>query len=110
MMHSMLPKNSRALLNDLEAIEGVMDEKHNATLKAKAKEVTAASVASKGSSKKHPASGNSGELPVLKKARPSKFCQHCKAKGGPHLTHNTKECCRYDGNGNPVFVFYKVSP
>jgi hypothetical protein len=33
---------------------------------------------------------------------PSKFCQHCKAKGGPHLTHNTKECHRYDGNGNPV--------
>jgi hypothetical protein len=30
------------------------------------------------------------------------FCQHCKAKGGPHLTHNTKECCRYNGNGNSV--------
>jgi hypothetical protein len=30
------------------------------------------------------------------------FCQHCKAKGGPHLTHNIKECCRYDGMGNPV--------
>ncbi len=25
--------------------------------------------------------------------------------GGPHLTHNTKECRRYDGNGNPVFSF-----
>jgi hypothetical protein len=36
-------------------------------------------------------------------ARPSKFCQHRKAKGGPHLTHNTKECRRYDGNGNPLF-------
>jgi hypothetical protein len=33
------------------------------------------------------------------------FCQHCKVKGGPHLTHNTKECRRYDGNGNPVFSF-----
>jgi hypothetical protein len=31
MMHSMLPKNPRALLNNLEAIERVMDEKHNAT-------------------------------------------------------------------------------
>jgi hypothetical protein len=59
------------------------NEKHNATLKAKAKEATAASAAAKGSSKKHPASGNSGELRVPKKARPSKFCQHCKAKGGP---------------------------
>ncbi len=83
MTHSMLPtKNPRALLNNLEAIEQVMDEKHKATLKAKAKEVTAASAAAKGSSKKHPASGNSGELRVPKKARPNKFCQHCKAKGG----------------------------
>jgi hypothetical protein len=62
MTHSMLPKNPRALLNDLEAIEQVMDEKHNATVKAKAKEATAASAAAKGSSKKHPASGNSDEL------------------------------------------------
>jgi hypothetical protein len=105
MMHSTLPKNPRALLNGLEAIERVMDEKHSASLKAKAKEVSAASAAAKGSSKKHPASGSSGKLQVLKKARPSKFCQHCKAKGGPHLTHNTKECRGYDRNGNPVSSF-----
>ncbi len=105
MTHSTLPKNPRDLLNNLEAIEQVMDEKHNATLKAKAKEATAASAATKGSSKKHPASGNSGELRVPKKARPSKFCQHCKAKGRPHLTHNTKECHRYNGNGNPISSF-----
>ncbi len=105
MMHSILSKNPRALLNNPEAIEQVMDEKHNATLKVKAKEATAASAAAKGSAKKHPASGNSGELQVPKKARPSKFCQHCKAKGGPHLTHNTKECHRYDRNGNPVSSF-----
>jgi hypothetical protein len=82
-----------------------MDEKQNASLKGKAKEVNAASAAAKGSSKKHPASGSSGELQAPKKARPSKFCQHCKAKGGPHLTHNTKECCRYDGNKNAVSSF-----
>jgi hypothetical protein len=76
MTHSMLPKNPRVLLNDLEAIGQVMDEKHNASLKAKAKEANAASAAAKGSSKKHPASGSSGELRVPKKARPSKFCQH----------------------------------
>jgi hypothetical protein len=76
MTHSMLPKNPRALLNNLEAIEQVIDENHNATLKAKAKEANMASVAAKGRSKKHPASGNSGELQVPKKARPSKFCQH----------------------------------
>jgi hypothetical protein len=38
MMHSTLHKNPRALLNDLNAIEQVMDEKHNANLKAKTKE------------------------------------------------------------------------
>jgi hypothetical protein len=105
MMHSTLPKNPRALLNDLEAIKRVMDEKHSASLKVKAKEASAASAAAKGSSKKQSASGSSGELQVPKKAKPSKFCQHCKAKGGPHLTHNTKECRRYDGNGNPISLF-----
>ncbi len=105
MTHSMLPKNPRALLNNLVPIELVMDEKHKASLKVKAKKANPASAAAKGSSKKHPASGNSGDLQVPKKARPSKFCQHCKEKGGPHLTHNTKECHKYDGNGNPVSVF-----
>ncbi len=52
MMHAMLPKNPRAILNDLESIKRVMDEKHNATLKAKAKKAPAASGAAKGSSKK----------------------------------------------------------
>jgi hypothetical protein len=73
MMHSTLPKNPRTLLNDLEVIEQVMDEKHNASHKVKAKEANAASVAAKVSSKKHPASGSSSELRVPKKARPSKF-------------------------------------
>jgi hypothetical protein len=82
-----------------------MDEKHNTSLKVKAKEAPAASGATKGSSKKHPASESSGVLQVLKKARPSKICQHCKAKDGPHPTHNTKECRRYDGNGNPASSF-----
>jgi hypothetical protein len=105
MTHSTLPKNPRALLNNLEAIKRVMDEKHNASLKVKAKEANTASAAARGSSKKHPASGSSSELRVRMKARLSKFCQHCKAKGRPHLTHNTKECRRYDGNGNPVSSF-----
>jgi hypothetical protein len=105
MTHSTLPKNPRALLNDLEAIERVMDEKHSASLKAKAKEASVASAAAKVSSQKRSALGSSGELQVPKKARPSKFCQHYKAKGGPHLTYNTKECHRYDGNGNPISLF-----
>ncbi len=82
-----------------------MNEKHNANLKAKAKEASAASGAVRGSSKKRSASESPGEVQVPKKGKPSKFCQHCKAKGGPHLTHKTKECRRYDGNGNPISLF-----
>jgi hypothetical protein len=77
-----------------------MDKKHEASQKAKAKEAAASAIA-KGSSKKCSASGNPGEQ-VPKKGKPSKFCQHYKAKSGPHLTHNTKECRRYDGNGDPM--------
>jgi hypothetical protein len=105
MTRSTLPKNPRALLNNLEAIKQVMDEKHNTSLKVKAKEVSTASAAAKGSYKKRSASGSSKELQVQKKARPRKFCQHCKAKGGPHLIHNTKECRRYNGNGDRVSLF-----
>jgi hypothetical protein len=105
MTHSTLPKNPRALLNDLEAIGQVMVEKHNANLKAKAKEVSAASGTTKGSSKKHSASGSPGELQVPMKSKPSRFCQHCKAKGGPHLTHNTTEIRRYNRMGNPISLF-----
>jgi hypothetical protein len=40
MMHATLPKKTRAILNDLEAIKQVMDEKHITSLKAKAKEAS----------------------------------------------------------------------
>jgi hypothetical protein len=100
MTHMTLSNGTRTLLQDLELIECIMEEKHKAGQKAKAKEAAASAIA-KGSSKKCSASGNPGEL-VPKKGKPNKFCQHCIAKSGPHLTHNTKECCRYDGMGNPV--------
>jgi hypothetical protein len=104
MTHSTSPR-TRALLKDLEAIKQVMDEKHNAKIKAKAKEASAASGTAKGSSKKRSTSGSPGELQVPKKGKPSRFCQHCKAKGGHHLTHNTKECRRYNRMGNLVCLF-----
>jgi hypothetical protein len=62
MTHSTLPKSPRALLNDLEAIKQVMDEKHQANLKVKSKEASTASGAAKGSSKKRSASGSPSEL------------------------------------------------
>jgi hypothetical protein len=83
MTHSTLPKNPRALLNDLEAIEQVMEEKHNATLKAKAKEVTAASAAAKGSSKKHPASGSPGICKSQRRLGPASFASTARQRAGP---------------------------
>jgi hypothetical protein len=61
MTHSTLPKSPRALLLDLEAIERVMNKKHQASLKAKTKEASSASTSAKASSKKHSASGNPSE-------------------------------------------------
>jgi hypothetical protein len=102
MTHSTLPQSIRALLHDLEAIEHIVDERHEAGLKAKAKKTSVSAIA-KRTSKKCSASGNPSER-VPKKGKPTKFCQRCKAKGNPHLTHNTKECCRYDGMGNLMAV------
>ncbi len=104
MTNSTLPKSPRGLLPDLEAIKRIMNEKHQASLKAKAKEASSASMSAKGNSKKHSASENPSELRVPKKVKPTRLCRHCKNKGSPHLTHNTKECCRYDKDGNPVAV------
>ncbi len=88
MTHSML------LLPNLEAIEPVMNEKYQTNLKAKVKEESSASNSTA-------LSGNPNEQ-VLKKARPAKFCQHCKNKGAPQLTHNTNKCCKYDKDSNPM--------
>ncbi len=95
-----LPDGTRTLLQYLESIKRIMDEKHKAGQKPMAKGAPASAIAT-GSFKKRSVSWNTGER-VPKKGKPNKFCQHCKAKGGPHLTHNTKECCRYDGMGNPM--------
>jgi hypothetical protein len=78
-----------------------MNEKHQASLKAKAKEASSASTSAKGSSKKRFVSGNLNEQ-IPKEARPAKFCRCCKSKGSPHLTHNTNECCKYDKDSNLI--------
>ncbi len=61
MMHSMLPKSSLVLLPNLEAIEHVMNEKHQTNLKVKVKESSSASTSTKGSSKKPSTPGNPNE-------------------------------------------------
>jgi hypothetical protein len=96
--HSTVHESTHTLLPDLEAIKQVMVEKQGANLKAKGKGSTAPSKA-KGNLKRK-ASGPTGRVP--KKGRSEKFCQCCKAHGGPFQTHTTLDCHCYDSNGKPL--------
>ncbi len=97
--HSTVPESTCTLLPDLEAVERVMVEKQGAKLKAKGKGGTAPSKA-KGNPKHKVSGGPTGQVP--KKGCSEKFCQHCKAHGGPFQTHNTLDCRLYDSNGKPL--------
>ncbi len=78
--HSTVPKFTRTLLPDLETIKQVMVEKKGANLKAKGKGSTAPSEP-KGNPKRKASGGPTCQVP--KKGRTEKFCQRCKAHGGP---------------------------
>ncbi len=97
--HSTVPKSTCTLLPNLEAIERVMEEKKGANLKAKAKGGTAPAEA-KGNPKRKASGGPTGQVP--KNSCSEKFCQQCKAHGGPFTMHNTLDCCCYDSNGKPL--------
>ncbi len=76
-----------------------MEEKRGGNLKTKAKGSTAPAEA-KGNPKRKASGGPTGRVP--KKGRSEKFCQRCKAHGGPFTAHNTLDCRRYDSNGKPI--------
>jgi hypothetical protein len=76
-----------------------MVEKKGTNLKAKGKGSTAPSKA-KGNPKRKASGGPTGRVP--KKGCSEKFCQRCKAHGGPFKTHNTLDCRPYDSNGKPL--------
>jgi hypothetical protein len=76
-----------------------MVEKKGANHKAKRKGSTAPSKA-KGNPKRKASGGPTGRVP--KKGCSEKFCQRCKAHGGPLTTHNTLDCCCYGSNGKPL--------
>jgi hypothetical protein len=97
--HSMVPESTRTLLPDLEAIKQVMVEKKGVNVKTKGKSSTAPSEP-KGNPKRKVSGGLTGQVP--KKGKGEKFCQWCKAHGGPFTTHNTLDCCCYDSNGKPL--------
>jgi hypothetical protein len=97
--HSTVPESTCTLLPGLEAIEGVMVDKQSKKLKAKGKGSTDPSKA-KGNPKRKVSGGPTGRVP--KKGHNEKFCQRCKAHGGPFQTHNTLDCSCYDINGKPL--------
>jgi hypothetical protein len=97
--HSTLPKSPRLLLPDLENIERVMNKKRAESAKAKGKDGTA-SAGAKSNPKKRASTGSTERVP--KKVKTTKFCQHCKNNGGPYMSHNTKECRKYDKDGKAV--------
>ena len=70
-----------------------MKEKRAESAKARGKDGTTLAGA-KSNPKKRASTGSSKRVP--KKACTTKFCQHCKNNGGSHMTHNTKECCKYN--------------
>jgi len=32
----------------------------------------------------------------------NKYCALCKKHGGPHKSHNTHDCCKYNSDGTPI--------
>jgi hypothetical protein len=76
-----------------------MVEKKGANHKAKGKGSTAPSEP-KGNPKHKAFGGLTGQVP--KEGCSEKFCQRCKAHGGPFTTHNTLDCRHYDSNGKPL--------
>ncbi len=99
LIHSTVPESTCTLLLDLEAIKQVMVEKKGANPKAKEKGSTAPSEP-KGNPKRKASGGPTSQVP--KKGCTEKFCQQCKAHGGPFTTHNTLDCRCYDSNGKPL--------
>ncbi len=97
--HLTVSKSTHALLPDLEAIEWVMVKKQNEKLKAKGK-ATPDHPDTKSSPKRKASGGSSEQVP--KKAHSEKFCQHCKAYGGPYQTQNPLDCHCYDSNSKPL--------
>ena len=51
-------------------------------------------------------SSHTNRIPKKQKAS-SKFCQLCKEHGGPHKTHNTSDCLKFEKDGTKKKGFTK---
>ena len=75
-----------------------MNERYAEKQKTKGKSKEAKPDGGGNPSPKKRLSGGSSER-VPKKVCSEKFCQRCKTHGGPHQTHNTNDCRKYDKDG-----------
>ena len=97
---SVLPQSMQKLLTVLETNEK-MTENQAAKEKACPKKQENKTDFEKSGKRKGMSSSTNC---ILKKAKSSSnhFCQLCKEHGRPHMTHNTKDCCKYERKMGPV--------
>ncbi len=95
MNHKTIPDSTRSMLLNLENINKVFAAKDGE--KARTIKALAGTAPKKAGivPRKHGKGGGSGG-PAPKKACSVKYCKWCKVAGGPHQTHDTSECCRFD--------------
>ncbi len=88
----------RKLLTVLKTIKKMME---NQAAKEKAHPAKQENKTDFEKSGKQKGMSSSTEL-ILKRAKTSSdhFCQLCKEHGGPHTTHNTKDCRKYEKDGS----------
>ncbi len=107
-----MPMDMRLLLTLLEAIECICTcEKGK--LDTFEKSDKSSNKGEKG--KKCP--GTNSTVRVPKKVRFEKHCNLCKKRGGAHTMHNTRDCCRFEKDGEEKSSFraakkgrYKSNP
>jgi hypothetical protein len=96
----MMPMDMCLLLTLLEAIERVYTYE-----KGKLKSSKKLSHKSK-KGKKRP--GTEAMVRVLKKVCFEKHCNLCKKHGGAYITHNTRDCHRFEKDGKDKSVFFSA--
>jgi hypothetical protein len=98
LMHKTVRESPRATLQDLENIETLFVKKYNKKAQAnKAKAATAPKMAECMPKKR--AHGGGSDRGAPKKDCSAKYCKWCKMANGPHTTHNTIICCRFEKDG-----------
>lgn len=107
--HKTVPTDLHSLLTDLEKVERYVEATRAQEQRSQKKNEKGKSGNPDG--KKPSQAGTkrstaSSEEPIpRKKPKVTKMCQLCSKYGGAATTHNTKECRRYDKDGNQLSTF-----